>query len=261
MSDYIKHLLVRTPLETPAVFVQDVLKLRRVVRHPGRFRLEVETAVVRAAIRRLVTDPDANCIDVGAHIGSMVSLLMKLAPDGLHMAFEPTPEKARWLRKKFPEVEVRAEALGAEPGRASFSINKTRTGFSGLRPHGDASDQFTQIEVEIARLDDLVPEDRDIAFMKVVVEGAELSVLQGAQRILRDSRPAMIVESSASALQAWGIEPRDVYDFLADHRYDLRTPYGFLRGKDALSFSEYTSAQQYPFEAIRFVATPQGALP
>jgi hypothetical protein len=56
-------------------------------------------------------------------------------------------------------------------------------------------------------------------------------------------------------------EPRDVYDFLADHRYDLRTPHGFLRGKDPLSFGEYTSAQQCPFEAIRFVATPQGALP
>jgi hypothetical protein len=57
ISDYIKHLLVRTPFEKPAVFVQDVLKLHRVVRHPGLFRLEVETAVVRAAIPRLVTDP------------------------------------------------------------------------------------------------------------------------------------------------------------------------------------------------------------
>ena len=52
-----------------------------------------------------------------------------------------------------------------------------------------------------------------------------------------------------------------MYDFLADHRYDLRAPYGFLRGKEALSFGEYTSAQQYPFEPIRFMATPQGALP
>jgi FkbM family methyltransferase len=219
------------------------------------FRVQVETAAVRASIRRLLTRRDANCIDVGAHIGSMLSLIMELAPEGQHMAFEPMPEKTEWLRKKFPEVEVYAKALGAEPGHASFSINQTRSGFSGLKAHGVGADRFTEIEVEIARLDDLVPEDREIELLKVVVEGAELSVLQGAERILRQSRPSMIVESSASALQAWGIEPRSVYDFLADHQYELRTPQAFLRGGPALSFEAYESAQKYPFAAFRFVAT------
>lgn len=257
MTDHLKHLLVRTPLEKPALLVQDVWKLRHAVLHPGLYRVHVETAAVRAAIRRLVAHPDAHCIDVGAHLGSMLSLFMELAPYGKHMAFEPTPEKAGWLRKKFPEVEVHAKALGAEPGHATFSINQMQSGFSGLRPHGLASQKFTEIEVEIARLDDLVPEERRIALLKVVVEGAELSVLQGARRILHDSRPPLIVESSASALKAWGITSRDVYDFLQDHRYSLRTPRGFLEGGLPLDFHEYTSAQKYPFDAFRFVATPR----
>ena len=167
---------------------------------------------------------------MGAHIGSMISLFQELAPGGKHIAFEPMPDKAAWLRKKFPEVEVYAKALGAESGHVTFSINQTHSGFSGLRPYGDASDQFTKIDVEIARLDDLVPEDREIKLLKMVVEGAELSVLQGAQRILRDSHPALILESSAAALEAWSISPRQVYDFLGDHSYSLFTPRGFLRG-------------------------------
>tara|TARA_R110002073_G_scaffold210070_2_gene370613 strand:- start:18 stop:539 length:522 start_codon:yes stop_codon:yes gene_type:complete len=173
------------------------------------------------------------------------------------MAFEPMPDKAEWLRKKFPEVEVHAKALGAELGHATFSVNRTRSGFSGLRPYGSASDQFTQIDVEIARLDDLVPEDREITLVKIVVEGAELSVLQGAQRILRDSHPALILESTASALEGWGIRPRQVFDFLGDHRYNLFTPRSFLRSSPALSFGDYTLAQKYPFKAFRFVATPR----
>lgn len=257
MNDHFKHLLVRTPLEKPALLVQDVMNLRHVILHPGLYRVQVETAAVRGCIRRLITNPDAHCIDVGAHLGSMLSLFMGLAPYGKHTAFEPMPEKAEWLRKKFPEVEVHAKALGAEPGHATFSVNLTQSGFSGLRPHGVGSARFTEIEVEIDRLDDLVPKERRIALLKVVVEGAELSVLQGAQRILRDSRPSLILESSASALKAWGITPRDVYDFLLDHRYSLRTPRGFLHGGPPLSFDDYTSAQTYPFEAFRFIATPR----
>ena len=257
MSDYAKYLLVRTPLEKPALFLHDVLKLVRVVRHPGLFNVQVERAALRAVIRRSVNQPDAHCIDVGAHIGSVVSLFLELAPDGQHMAFEPMPDKAEWLRKKFPEVDVHAQALGAESGHATFSINQTRSGFSGLKRFGDPSDQFTEIDVEIARLDDLVPEGREITLLKVVVEGAELSVLQGARRVLRDSHPVLIVESSAGALEVWGIEPRQVYDFLADHHYELRTPLDFLRGNPALSFDEYTAAQQYPFKAFRFIATPR----
>lgn len=255
MSDYVKHLLVRTPLEKPALLLQDLLKLHRVVLHPGLFNVQVEPAAVRAVIRRLIKHPEAHCVDVGAHIGSMVSLFQELAPRGQHMAFEPIPDKAEWLRKKFPEVEVHTKALGAESGHVTFSINQTRSSLSGLRPYGCASDQFTKIDVEIARLDDLMPEDREITLLKIVVEGAELSVLQGAQRILRDSHPALILASSAAALEAWGIKPRQVYDFLADHRYNLRTPRGFLRGSPALGFGEYTSAQTYPFKAFRFVAT------
>jgi len=255
MNDYVKHLLVRTPLEKPALLVGDMLKFGQVVRHPGLFNVLIERAVIRSVIPRLVVQPNANCIDVGAHLGSMLSLFLELAPNGRHMAFEPMPEKAGWLRKKFPEVEVHAKALGGETGQAEFAVNRTRTSFSGLRPFGEVSERYATMEVEIARLDDLVPQDRNIAFLKVVVEGAELSVLQGAQRVLRDSRPSLILESSAQALEAWGLEPREVYAFLADYDYELRTPLGFLRGSPALSFSEYASAQQYPFKSFKFVAT------
>ncbi|MFW2388211.1 MAG: hypothetical protein ACN4G0_07740 [Polyangiales bacterium] len=102
MSDYFRHLLLRTPLEKPDLLLHDVAKLTALVRHPGLFNVQVERAALRAAMRRLITRSDATCIDVGSHIGSMVSLLLELAPAGQHMAFEPMPDKAKWLRKKFP---------------------------------------------------------------------------------------------------------------------------------------------------------------
>lgn len=257
MSDYLKHLLVRTPFEKPALALQHLLGFRHVLRHPGLFRVQEEPIAVRAAIRRLINRRDMNCIDVGAHVGSVLSLVIECTPRGLHMAFEPSPEKAQWLRKKFPEVEVHSKALAAEPGRASFSINETRSGFSGLLRYGDVSDSYSTVEVEVARLDDVVPPERKIGLLKIVVEGAEFSVLQGAVRILRDSQPALIFESSAAALNLWGISPRRVYEFIANQGYELRTPHGFLRNARSLSFDEYLLAQQYPFQAFRFVATPR----
>jgi FkbM family methyltransferase len=162
-------------------------------------------------------------------------------------------QEVEWLCKKFPEVDVHAKALGAEPAQAAFSINETRSGYSGLKPFGSASDRYTKSDVEVPRLDDLVPAEREITLLKVLVEGAELSVLHGARRTLRDSHPASILESSVDGLDAWGIAPRQFYDFLSDHHYELRTPRGFLRGSQALRFGDYTSAQQYPFEACRFL--------
>jgi hypothetical protein len=45
--------------------------------------------------------------------------MMRLAPGGRHLAYEPLLEFAASLRRGFPTVEVREAALGDEPGEAS----------------------------------------------------------------------------------------------------------------------------------------------
>jgi hypothetical protein len=61
-----------------------------------------------------------------------LSSMIRYAPRGRHIAFEPIPEKADWIRKKFPEVDVKTMALGDKRETLTFYQNISRPGFSSL---------------------------------------------------------------------------------------------------------------------------------
>lgn len=198
--------------------------------------------------------PNANCIDVGVHLGSMLSRMTQLAPRGRHIGFEPVPYKAKWLRRKFPEVEVHEAALSTEPGEVRFFINTTRSGYSGLGRHIEPGDQVQEIAVKKARLDDFIPHGHEIGFIKIDVEGHELNVMNGATRILTENRPVVLFESTYSALEAAGVQPAQEFEFLTEHGYQIHTPKGLIEGKPPLTLEAFERAHQYPFAAFNFFA-------
>ena len=56
-------------------------------------------------VRRLLAwslAPDSCCIDIGAHAGSVLREILRAAPDGRHIAYEPLPHLAEHLRAEFP---------------------------------------------------------------------------------------------------------------------------------------------------------------
>lgn len=59
-----------------------------------------------AQVLALIARPNSNCIDVGAHRGAILSHIVRIAPLGRHVAFEPLPRFAASLRRKFPQVAV-----------------------------------------------------------------------------------------------------------------------------------------------------------
>lgn len=63
---------------------------------------------------------DANCVDVGAHSGDILEQVVRYAPQGTHVAFEPLPDQAADLRARFPQVDVHEAAVAATAGRTEF---------------------------------------------------------------------------------------------------------------------------------------------
>ena len=112
--------------------------------------------------------------------------LVRVAPDGRHIAYEPLPAFASELQAAFPAVDVRAKALADENGERTFTHVVGNPGYSGFRqrptPHAEA---FVPMTVEVERLDDALPDAFRPAFIKIDVEGAELEVLRGALETLR----------------------------------------------------------------------------
>jgi FkbM family methyltransferase len=254
---HLKQLLVRTPLERPAKLLQAALQIPSQMRHPELRELHAEPRRIDKALVRTIRN-DWNCVDVGCHIGSALSLMLRMAPRGRHWAFEPIPKKAKWLRRKFPEVSVHEVALSNESGAAVFHENLTRSGFSGLTSQAKPEDRAIEHIVRTDRLDALIPTTHRVDYLKLDVEGGELLVLQGATETVRKQRPLLLFECSPEGPQRFGFEPRDVYEFVTGELgYAIYTPKAFLEGNEATSREDFLAALVYPFAAFNFFATPR----
>jgi hypothetical protein len=54
---------------------------------------------------------DSNCIDIRAHAGVLLREMVRCAPRGQHIAYEPLPEFAERLRRELPGVDVHNAAV------------------------------------------------------------------------------------------------------------------------------------------------------
>jgi FkbM family methyltransferase len=174
-----------------------------------------DTEHLRLLLSFLLTR-DANCIDVGAHLGEALEEMLRVAPEGRHIAFEPLPDFHARLVEEFPGVDVRNVALSDHEGEASFTYVRTRPGYSGFRERTyPAAEEIETISVPVATLDGSLPDGYVPTLIKVDVEGAEQQVLEGAMETLSTFRPTLVFEHGTAARE-YGTRPETIFDLLAD---------------------------------------------
>ena len=71
------------------------------------------------------------------------------------------------------------------------------------------------------RVDDVLERLRieRVDFIKLDIEGAELSFLQGAARTLAELRPVILAEVQDLRSRPWGYAAREIIDFLTRAKY------------------------------------------
>lgn len=164
-------------------------------------------------------------LDIGAHYGLYTLLIArKVSPDGLVIAFEPSPRELKqllmhlWINRCH-NVQVEAFALGDTEGEAEFFLYDI-TSRNSLRPQPWTLSQ--RIKVPVITLDTFLELQgiKRVDFIKMDTEGAELSILQGMQRLLeRRPRPIIVSELSDSVTEAWGYPAKAIYEFLAERGF------------------------------------------
>jgi FkbM family methyltransferase len=188
----------------------------------GKFE-DAETMFVQKLLR-----PGMTVLDVGAHHGLYTLLAAKrVGWRGRVIAFEPSARERRRLLRHLRinacwKVSVESCALGAEPGETDlFVVEGWQDWCNSLRPPA-VKEPIHTIRVDVERLDDVLWRLKlDVVdFIKLDVEGAELSVLEGAGKLLQGaSRPVILVEVQDLRTQPWGYRARDIVDFLAGKNY------------------------------------------
>ncbi|MGI9427532.1 MAG: FkbM family methyltransferase [Bythopirellula sp.] len=256
ISEWVKHRVIGSPLHRPAEFLRELGTLPKRLRHPELRDIFLEGPRARAVIAQAVVD-GMNCLDVGCHLGSVLSEFMRRSPTGRHFAIEPLPYKAAWLRKRYPKVNVVEAAVSEAEGEVEFTWNKSRPGFSSLAAEGLNGDQLQRLKVQTQPLDSIVPPSHKIGFMKVDVEGAELMAFRSAKRLLSEDRPTVLFECAKRSTNALGFEVDQVFELLTQ-QYDYSVMYLHenLSDRQPLDLDTFKQSMVYPFKAFNFVALP-----
>ncbi|HEX8621008.1 MAG TPA: FkbM family methyltransferase [Allosphingosinicella sp.] len=144
----------------------------------------------------------SSAIDVGANVGIFTRYLCGRFESVT--AVEPVPYLAERLARSHPSnCRVEAVALGDSEGsvRLRIPVNAAgkempalSTAASGNALSFIESADMVEREVPCRRLDHVARDMRNLAFVKIDVEGFEAAVLAGATEVLTKTRPVLQVE-------------------------------------------------------------------
>ena len=171
--------------------------------------------------------PEAVCIDIGAHAGSWLFPLARLAPRGQVIGFEALPYYARTLKLTAQLLRVRNvtvvnQAVTAErcsvPIKWKDSYGKRLTGYTHIATGDEIKEAV--IDVQGDSIDNyLAQQEYKIQFIKCDVEGAEYGVFLGARKVLARDRPVVYTEFVEHYLNRYGRARSDILMIFNELQY------------------------------------------
>jgi FkbM family methyltransferase len=161
-----------------------------------------------------------NFLDVGAHHGNVTRRFMEIQPNFEKIwMVEPDAINRQVInewRETLPialknKIIVSPFALAADSGLKSFAGG-----------YGYAS-QFNETGQELIATNTLDEMDLSVDFMKLHLEGAELAVLKGAENIIKNKKPIIVLTAYHNDLGVWKIA-----DWLMQVLFVTKVHYVFL---------------------------------
>lgn len=174
---------------------------------------ETQTNLIKRTIKK-----DWNVIDVGAHIGYYSMLYAKLVgKKGRVFSFEPARDTFKLLTtniaaNNFTQVTAENYAVAEKNKKISFSVSSDPL-------TNKIVNQFTQgsyYQIRAISLDDYFKSfKKPIHFVKIDVEGAEYSVLQGMKMIIRKNKNIkLLIEFCPQHLEEYNQSGKKLLDLL-----------------------------------------------
>ncbi len=155
---------------------------------------------IQEVAKRFIRPGDV-VLDVGGNTGGLAIAFSRMTGgSGRVLSFECNPKMIKWIQQDchangIGNVEVVPHAAYSESGKVlDFFLDETfYSSSSSVIPTSGRR----HIRVSTVTLDETIHERRIVpTFVKIDVEGAEASVLEGAERLLREIRAVLVLEYS-----------------------------------------------------------------
>ncbi|HVH67329.1 MAG TPA: FkbM family methyltransferase [Gemmatimonadales bacterium] len=170
-------------------------------------------------------------VDVGAHYGFFTLLASNLvSAEGRVMALEPIPRTFRQLNKNASSnsrfrniIPVNVAAYSANTTlqfRDYGLVDSAMNSAFGQRNRSGERGELGAVNVSARTCDDLVTAlgVERVDFMKIDAESAEMHVLRGAERLIRESAPLIVLEVGDFDLPGVA-RSRDLVEWLSQRGY------------------------------------------
>lgn len=214
--------------------------------------------IVMAETLWRLLDPGETALDAGANFGYFTSLMAaRTGKAGRVMAFEPHPTMfaelesncGLWRDDHMGTIDIRQTALSSHAGSGTLVMPESwsdNPGVAFLANDASVLASPNAVEVELARLDDLVPRDETVGVAKFDIEGHEAEAFDGAGSLLGQHRIRDIIfediRSPNSPAKA----------ILKKHGYSLFSLAKYLRGPRLCNIDGRGTS---PRDDANFVAT------
>lgn len=193
-------------------------------------------------------------LDIGANIGYMTGLCSHRAgKNGAVWAFEPNllllPRlRGNISRAQYNNISLFEVGLSDKAGKAKLIIPKAYNNNAGIAYVAKQDEIITEeaIEIELRKLDDIIPEKTIVDVMKIDVEGHELSVFKGAPRLFAEKKIRHIVFED---LQEY---PSEASKFLLQYGYKI---FRIAKKINRLKLEDPHSIPSYKSKTTNYIAT------
>jgi FkbM family methyltransferase len=170
------------------------------------------------------TDKPLRVVDVGGCVGGFTLAGLMHMPNATFDVIEPARACLPYLVENLSRlrgVRIYRCAASATPETLTLSYPDgfTKMGNASVYGAGNATETVNGYPLE-----ELIAGHVDL--LKIDVEGHELAVLQGAERILNESHPSVLVEAKDVHLKRAGHSVNDLFAFLMDRGYGGVEGYG-----------------------------------
>ena len=185
-------------------------------------------------VEKLV-NPEEYVIDVGAAIGYFTLILAKkIGKNGLVISFEPKDDRFRLLKKnteanQYNNVKLEQKAILSKNFQSGFFVEQND--IAGLKYFSDdqpsKKNNSLATNVTAIDLDEYLKNQKilkKISFMKIDVDGPELSILQSSQKLLQNDNLKIFIEWDQDASKSCGCNPNDIVDILLKNNFKIFYP-------------------------------------
>ena len=165
--------------------------------------------------------------DVGTNIGSYSLVASKIVGNsGKVYSFEPVFKTLKKLtetveRNNFNNIQIEKKIVSDK--NESINIYASPDDNIGMSSIVKKFENVKPESVPSVILDEYIiaQKIKKITLVKIDVEGAELAVLKGMKRILKEIKPIIFIEISNDVLADIAIDAQEIIDFILEYDYSI----------------------------------------